>query len=74
MQADFIFVLGLVIGVLAAPALVSSFTHNRSPRGAAALALVGGALIAYAAINKPGGYPADEIPAVVGSVIKDLIN
>lgn len=73
MDADFIFVLGLCIGVLAAPALVGSFTHNRSPRGAAACLLVGGALIAYAAVNKPGGYPADEIPAVVESVIRDLI-
>ncbi len=74
MTPDFALVLGLFFGVLALPNIVGSFSRGEAPRLAAIFIIVGGALIAWAATQKPGGYSGDEIPQIVARVIRDLVS
>jgi hypothetical protein len=69
LSADLALVLGLLWAALAIPNLISAFSAGEPPRLAIVFIVLSGAFLAYAALNKPGGYTAAEIPGVVGSVI-----
>ncbi|MDV7144674.1 hypothetical protein R3X27_18495 [Tropicimonas sp. TH_r6] len=72
--ADLIFVIGLVIGVLAFPALLSAFSEGRSPRAAAIMIMICAGLIATAVLQKPeGSYSIGKIPEVFTKVIGDIL-
>ncbi len=73
LSPDFLFVLGLVFGVLALPSLISAFSEGRPPRLAALMFIFCGVLLVAAISQKPGGYSFDEIPGVVLRVVGDLI-
>jgi hypothetical protein len=69
---DLFFVIGLVVGALSIPALISAFSESRAPRAAAIMVMISAGLILVALLQKPGGYEMGEIPSVVMSVVGDL--
>lgn len=68
------FVGGMVLALLAIPAVISAFSSDRPLKGALTLAVTGSALMLAAYATKPEGYRADEIPKVIGSVVGRLLN
>lgn len=74
MDYDLYLVIGLVVAVFSVPAVVSAISDNRTPRVAAIALIAGGALVAYAASQKPGGYSIDQVPNVVVKVIAKYVN
>lgn len=73
MSYDLALVLGLVIAGFSIPAIVSAFSDSRTPRAAAITVMIGGGLVAWAVMGKPGGYTLDQIPEVFVKVTRDLI-
>lgn len=73
MSHDLALVLGTIIAGFSIPAIVSAFSDNRAPRAAALMILLGGGLIAWAVMEKPGGYTMDQIPEVFLKVTRDLL-
>ena len=67
-------VVGLLVCVLAIPALLSAFAESRPPRAGAIMVLIGGVLLAIALTQKPSGYTFAEVPEVVFRVIGRFIN
>lgn len=74
MDADLIFVLGLIFALLAFPALVSAFSESRAPRSAAVLLVLSAGMIVYASYQNPGGYSVEDAPDIFFGVIADLVN
>ncbi|WP_136440002.1 hypothetical protein [Pacificoceanicola onchidii] len=73
MDPDTTLVVGMVLAVLAIPAIVSAFSDGRAPRVAAMVAILAGGLMVYAIQQKEGGYRFGDLPSVVYRVIGDLI-
>jgi hypothetical protein len=73
-DTDLIFVIGLIVGVLAIPALLSAFSESRTPRAAAMMVMISAGLIAIATLRKPGGYSVEEAPEVFFAVVGRLVN
>lgn len=74
MDYDLFLVIGLIVAVFSVPAVVSAISDNRTPRIAAIVMIAGGALVAYAANEKPGGYSIDQVPEVIVRVIARYVN
>ncbi len=74
MDTDLVLVIGVVLGVLAVPALVAAFADGRPPRSAAILVMVAAALIVLAIHNRPAGYRFDELPDAFVRVIGRYLN
>jgi hypothetical protein len=70
MNPDTFFVIGLALGVLSIPAVVSAISNGDRPRIATITLMIAGGMIVYAISNKPGGYPLESIPKVVSTVIR----
>jgi len=66
---DLIFTIGLVLAVLSVPSILSAYSEDRPPRGAAIVILIAGGLIFLGINQKPGGYEIAEIPEVFASVV-----
>lgn len=73
MNADLFFVVGVVIGVLAIPAIVSAFADGRAPRTPAFLIIIGGLMIGYAMQQRPGAYGFDTLPDVFVRVVAQYL-
>lgn len=71
---DYIFVIGLVVGLLAIPALIGAFSESRTPRAAAIMVLIAAGLVSVAVLRKPGGYSVQAVPEVFMRVVGDIIN
>jgi len=71
---DLIFVIGLIVGILAVPALLSAFSESRAPRAAAIMIMIAAGLVAIAVIQKPGGYTLNEAPEILFSVVGRIVN
>jgi hypothetical protein len=71
---DQFFVMGLLVGLLSIPALISAFSEGRPPRAAAIMVMIAIALVLLALLQKPGGYEVGDIPQVVVRVVSDLVN
>ena len=69
MDPDLFFVAGLVMAVLAIPAIFSAFLDGRAPRLPAYLFIIGGLMIGYAIQQRPTSYGFDTIPDVFVRVI-----
>ena len=69
---DLIFTVGVVVALLAVPAIFSAVVDGRRPRAAAIAVLIGIGLIAVAAAMKPGGYPLGRIPEAMLGVLARL--
>jgi hypothetical protein len=66
---DLLLVIGIVLAVLAVPAMVSAFSDGRAPRAASITVLIAGVLIVFAFTKKPGGYEVRDIPNAFYRVI-----
>ncbi len=69
MNSDLYLVIGIVLGVLAVPSMLSALNDGRAPRAASILVLIAGALIVLAFTKKPGGYEVQDIPNAFFRVI-----
>ncbi len=74
MDPDLLLVIGIVLGLLAIPAILSAFTDGRPPRAAAILVMVAAGLIGMAVVNRPMAYTLDEVPDVFLRVIGRYLN
>lgn len=70
---DTALVIGIVISVLAIPAIVSAISDARAPRVAALAILIGGGLIIFALANEPGGYAINDVPKAFARVIAQFL-
>ena len=73
MDPDTTLVVGMVMAVLAIPAIVSALSDGRAPRAAAIMAILAGGLMVYAINEKEGGYRIKDLPDVVYHVIGDFL-
>tara|TARA_R110002096_G_scaffold47539_17_gene126758 strand:+ start:7771 stop:7995 length:225 start_codon:yes stop_codon:yes gene_type:complete len=69
MDTDLVLVVGIIIGVLAIPSMLSTISDSRPPRAAAVLVLIAGVLIVVAVQKRPNGYSINEIPQAFITVI-----
>ncbi|OSQ45612.1 hypothetical protein [Marivita geojedonensis] len=72
MDPDTLFVIGLALGVLSIPAVVSSISKGERPRIATITLMIAGAMVVWAISNKTGGYPIESIPKVIAKVISSF--
>ena len=73
MDTDLALVLGLILGGMAIPSVLSAYSDRRAPRASAVTVLIAGALILYAVAARPGGYSLAQIPDVFFGVIAQFI-
>ncbi|MQQ10440.1 hypothetical protein GFB49_18395 [Epibacterium sp. SM1979] len=69
MDPDLCLIVGLGLGVLSVPALLSAISDSRAPRSGGLTLLVAVSLIAFAVNQKPGGYSIEQIPDVFFGVV-----
>lgn len=69
MDYDLVLVIGLVIGILSVPSMLSAWVDGRAPRGSAVTVLVSGVLLVVALTQNPQRYQWTDIPHVVVEVI-----
>lgn len=73
MDPDLFLVLGIVIGALAVPSILSAVSDNRAPRASALTILIAFGLVFFAFSQKPGGYTMDDIPRAFVEVVSRFI-
>lgn len=69
MDTDIILVIGILLGALALPSMLSAYSEGRPPRTGAILVLISSVLIVVALTQKPTGYSFRDIPNVFVEVI-----
>jgi hypothetical protein len=74
MNTDLYLVIGIVLGALAVPSMLSAFSEGRAPRIGAILVLISGTLLVLAISQKPGGYELADIPQAFYRVIGQVLN
>jgi hypothetical protein len=74
MDNDLILVIGIIVGVLAIPSVISAFSESRPPRAAAILFMIGGTLIVVALSRSPQNYSFGDIPNLFVRVIGRYLN
>ncbi|RYH04256.1 hypothetical protein EU805_02460 [Salipiger sp. IMCC34102] len=72
MSTDMIFVLGLVLGVVSIPAIVSAFADGRTPRAPALIVVIAALMIGYAMREAPGAYSWSTLPDVLTRVVAQV--
>lgn len=72
MYAEEILVVGLVLGALGFPAVLSAFGTSGSWRVAFLLLIGSAASLTYALTNMQGGLEFNEIPGIVVRVVKSV--
>lgn len=73
MDYDLILVLGIVIGVLTIPAILSAVLDGSAPRVATIAAVISGGMIVFAVYNAPGGYAVADLPDVFTKVVAGFV-
>ncbi|MEY8840645.1 hypothetical protein AB9K41_16615 [Cribrihabitans sp. XS_ASV171] len=74
MDSHFLLILGLVIGLLSIPAIISAYSDGRRPIAAILVLLISAGLVTLAARMRPGGYRLAEIPDVFYTVVARFLN
>lgn len=69
MDPDLALVIGVVLGVLSVPSILSALSDKRAPRASAITVLIAGGLILLAIQSKPGGVKMEQLPDIFVSVI-----
>ncbi len=69
MDPDLALVLGIILGALSIPSILSALSDKRAPRASALTILIAGGLILYATSRMPGGLALDQIPDKFVSVM-----
>ncbi|SFR33235.1 hypothetical protein [Litoreibacter janthinus] len=73
MDYDLILVIGIVIGVLTVPAILSAFLDGSAPRVATIAAVMSGGMIVFAVYSAPGGYSISDLPDVFTKVVAGFV-
>ncbi len=73
MDPDIALVLGLIIGGLSVPGIMSAVSERRAPRASMLTILLAGGLLYYALETKPGGYELRDIPDAFIDVVAKVI-
>ncbi len=73
MDTDLVLILGIAIGALSVPAMVSALSDGYAPRSAAIMLLLSGGMILFALISHPTGYRIDQMAEVFFGVIARFI-
>jgi len=71
---DYILVIGMVIGLLAIPALIGAFSESRTPRAAAIMVLLSAGLVSVAVLQRPNTYTVKNAPEVFMKVVGEVVN
>lgn len=74
MDTDLFLTIGIVLGILTVPALLSGWTEGRLSRVGTLMLLAASGLIVVALTQKPGGYGFGEIPEVMMQVVGRYVN
>ena len=74
MDPDLLLVVGIILGVLAVPSILSAFSEGRAPRAASIIVLIAGVLVVVALQTKGGGYTVTDIPQAFYTVIGRYIH
>ena len=74
MDTDLCLTIGVVLGVLTVPSLLSGWTEGRLSRVGALMLLASSGLIVTALTQNPGGYAFGEIPDVMMDVLGRYVN
>ncbi|MEM8578012.1 MAG: hypothetical protein AAGF60_09200 [Pseudomonadota bacterium] len=74
MNTDIALVLGIIIGGLSIPSILSALSDRRSPRASAVTILIAGCLIYYALSTRPGGYTVQDVPDAFIRVVALVLN
>ena len=72
MDTDLMMVIGVTLGVLTLPSILSAFSEGRPPRLAAVMLLIAGTLVVVALNRKPSGYTLIEVLQAFRTVIGRL--
>ncbi|MES2665325.1 MAG: hypothetical protein V4712_04445 [Pseudomonadota bacterium] len=71
---DLFLTIGVVLGVLTIPSLLSAWTDGRTPRLGAIMVFVAVIMVAVAANNKPTGYQISDVPTIMLNVVGRYLN
>jgi len=71
---DLFLTIGIILGVLTIPSLLSAWTDGRVPRFGAIMVLVAVIMVAVAAKNKPTGYKISDVPTIMLNVVGRYVN
>ncbi|PZQ97962.1 MAG: hypothetical protein DI533_12585 [Cereibacter sphaeroides] len=74
MDTDLMMVIGITLGVLSVPSLLSAFSEGRPPRFAAIIILVAGILVVAAIYQRPSGYSFQDIVGSFRNVIARFLS
>ena len=74
MDNDLFLTIGIVLGVLTIPSLLSAWAESRVPRFGAIMLMAAAGLIATAISQKPGGYEFQDIPSTMLHVVGRYVN
>lgn len=69
MDTDLIFVVGVLFGLLAIPAIISAFVDGRVPRAPALIIMLAALMVGYAVQSRPAAYTFDTAPDVLMRVL-----
>lgn len=70
---DLILVIGIVLAILAVPAMLSSLLEGSAPRASAITVMIAGGLILTAVTLNPIKYKVNQIPAVFERVALSVL-
>lgn len=70
---DVLMVVGVVLAVLAIPAIVSAVVDNRSPRTAAVVVMISGVLLLLSILYRPEPFTPSEVPDAFVRVIAAIL-
>ena len=73
MDNDFLLVLGVFIGLLSVPSMISALSDGRPPRAAIMLFVIGAGLVAWIVTSAPNTYTIEAFPKLVLDVIGGLV-
>ncbi|WP_146346718.1 hypothetical protein [Falsiphaeobacter marinintestinus] len=73
MNTDVLLIVGLILGVLCIPAIMSAFSESRPPRAPIFIIIISAAMVIYAVKTHPGGYEISDVPDVFLKVVGSII-
>lgn len=72
-EPDLALTIGLLLGCLSVPSIISAWSDSRAPRASALTLLIALGLVLYALQTQPNGYTMAEIPDVFVRVVAKFI-